>query len=236
VLDIGAGNGYQSSIVCGWGCDVVSIDVSEWPSGSMFHPVTLYDGVNLPFSSSTFDVVFSSNVLEHVRNLPGLLAEVRRVLKPDGVAIHLMPSPTWRFWTSLTHYPYLILRVCGIRSNAPGSERPSSLREEISKRSIGLVLSRIFFAGRHGEYPNALAELYYFSRRRWRAVFRSAGFDVSAVFGNHLFYTGYSLLPNLSFEIRRRLAALFGSACSCFVTRMHTDDLERDVAVIKNQP
>ncbi len=35
VLDIGGGNGYQSSVVASWGCDVASIDISDRP----IHPI-----------------------------------------------------------------------------------------------------------------------------------------------------------------------------------------------------
>lgn len=43
-----------------------------------------YDGKTLPFSSQSFDNVFSSEVVEHIFNLPDVLLEIHRILKPNG--------------------------------------------------------------------------------------------------------------------------------------------------------
>jgi SAM-dependent methyltransferase len=66
-------------------------------------PVTDYDGRQIPFEDGTFDVVFSSNVLEHVPHVVEFQKEIHRVLKPDGVVVHVLPSSSWRVWTSMTH-------------------------------------------------------------------------------------------------------------------------------------
>ncbi len=41
-------------------------------------------GEHLPFSTSSFDVVFCCDVLEHVTDLGKVIAEISRVLKPGG--------------------------------------------------------------------------------------------------------------------------------------------------------
>lgn len=43
-----------------------------------------YDGKTLPFPDAHFDSVFSSEVFEHVFNLPEMLPEINRVMKPGG--------------------------------------------------------------------------------------------------------------------------------------------------------
>jgi len=43
-----------------------------------------YDGHTLPFHDACFDSVFSSEVFEHIFNLPEILPELNRVLKPGG--------------------------------------------------------------------------------------------------------------------------------------------------------
>jgi SAM-dependent methyltransferase len=45
-----------------------------------------YDGENFPFPDQHFDVVFSWSAFEHVANVPRVLAEIHRVLKPEGRA------------------------------------------------------------------------------------------------------------------------------------------------------
>ncbi|MEX2446148.1 MAG: class I SAM-dependent methyltransferase [Dehalococcoidia bacterium] len=49
----------------------------------------------LPFPDSHFDLVFSVAVFEHVQDYDSALQEIRRVLKPGGVALHVFPA-RWR--------------------------------------------------------------------------------------------------------------------------------------------
>lgn len=50
-----------------------------------------YDGKTLPFDNETFDSVFSSEVFEHIFNLPEILDELYRVLKPGGHMLVTVP-------------------------------------------------------------------------------------------------------------------------------------------------
>jgi SAM-dependent methyltransferase len=43
-----------------------------------------FDGVNLPFEASSYDLVYCKQVLEHVRHPDALMNEVARVLAPGG--------------------------------------------------------------------------------------------------------------------------------------------------------
>jgi SAM-dependent methyltransferase len=47
----------------------------------------------LPFPEASFDLVILDNVLEHVRDRPGTLAEIRRVLRPGGFLYLVTPKP-----------------------------------------------------------------------------------------------------------------------------------------------
>ncbi len=49
------------------------------------------DVCRLPFADATYDLVFASHVLEHVRDDRRAIGEIRRVLKSDGLAI--LPVP-----------------------------------------------------------------------------------------------------------------------------------------------
>ncbi len=44
-----------------------------------------------PFDDGFFDVVLSNQVLEHVRDIDLFIGEIARVMKPDGVSLHLFP-------------------------------------------------------------------------------------------------------------------------------------------------
>lgn len=224
VLEIGGGSGFQAAIIDSWSCNVKSIDIPGrfWPRS--FFPVTFYDGEHLPFPDASFDIVFSSNVLEHVERLPALLAETRRVARAGGVSIHVMPTSSWRLWTSLAHYAYFArhafqrdLRVGGRRAPA---EQPSSYALGTAERPpIGTVIKRALVPAPHGEYESAAAELYYFSKRRWLRVFANNGFEVEEVIDGELFYTGRCLAPGLSHRVRRRLARILAPSTRAFVLR-----------------
>jgi ubiquinone/menaquinone biosynthesis C-methylase UbiE len=49
-------------------------------------------GEKIPFEDNVFDIVYSSNVLEHVQDPPKVLAEAVRVLKPGGVMVCVVPN------------------------------------------------------------------------------------------------------------------------------------------------
>jgi len=49
-------------------------------------------GEELPFDLGSFDAVWAGEVLEHVQDVLGLLAEVHRVLRPHGQLIVSTPN------------------------------------------------------------------------------------------------------------------------------------------------
>lgn len=51
----------------------------------------IVDLQSLPFDSGTYDLVYASHVLEHVRDDHAAIAEIRRILKPGGLAV--LPVP-----------------------------------------------------------------------------------------------------------------------------------------------
>jgi ubiquinone/menaquinone biosynthesis C-methylase UbiE len=55
-----------------------------------------YDGQSIPFPHHSFDVVFSSNVLEHIKDEETIHQEMHRVLSAGGVGVHIVPTHTWR--------------------------------------------------------------------------------------------------------------------------------------------
>jgi SAM-dependent methyltransferase len=50
-----------------------------------------YDGKTIPFSNESFDAIFSSEVFEHIFNLPEIIKELNRVLKVGGSILLTCP-------------------------------------------------------------------------------------------------------------------------------------------------
>lgn len=207
LLELGAGTGQQAKWLADRGYDVVAIDLpsSDYAAHRVF-PVIDYDGVRIPLPDRSVDCVFSSNVLEHVRDLDALLAECARVLRPGGRMVHVMPTAAWRFWTLVAGF----------------ADLPAGLRHAIGSRN-GLVALARSVAGRivpirHGESGNAFTELLTFRIAAWRRRFERAGWRVIEARPMGLFYTGWMVFgPRLSFETRQGLASRLGSACAVFV-------------------
>lgn len=226
VLEIGAGSGWQASLLesRGYEVDAVDIDCSE----ARHHTVLPYDGVRLPFGDDSFDVVFSSNVLEHVVDLPGLLAETDRVRRPESRSVHLMPTTTWRALTILTFYLSLPRRfrtwrtvrdestapVVGIETTV--ADRPSC-DDGVSKlRRISALLRSSMIEAPHGEFSSALSELAGYRIRSWRRRLKQSPRSIT-VYPAGVVYTGYGIAPWVSLYARRRLAKLLGSSCYIYV-------------------
>jgi 2-polyprenyl-3-methyl-5-hydroxy-6-metoxy-1,4-benzoquinol methylase len=90
VLDLGCGDGAFAAELLAAGCEVTMADVAEEALRSArtraadARAVKLVEGAALPFDEDAFDVVWMGEVLEHVADVVGLLAEVRRVLRWRG--------------------------------------------------------------------------------------------------------------------------------------------------------
>ena len=106
VLDLGCGTSYGAFFLASHGARQVSA-VDFGPEGLVYgakvyrHPRLAYaqaDGSRLPFTSASFDFVFSSQVIEHVPSPEVFLREIKRVLSP-GRSVRLrcgMPRiSTW---------------------------------------------------------------------------------------------------------------------------------------------
>lgn len=91
VVDLGCGDAPLLGV---YGPTSTSTTLVDWPSS--VHGAALVDvyadlGRGLPFTDACFDAALLSDVLEHVPNPPGLLIEIRRVLRPGGVLVGSMP-------------------------------------------------------------------------------------------------------------------------------------------------
>lgn len=85
ILEIGAGAGWQAGELQKLGYEVSAIDIEESNLiNERIYPVINYDGHIIPFEDNYFDIIFSSNVLEHVPHILQFQSEIHRVLKPGG--------------------------------------------------------------------------------------------------------------------------------------------------------
>ena len=98
VLDAACGAGYGSALLASRARRVVGVDVSD---EAVAYARARYSAENvefatadvtaLPFPDAAFDVVVSFETVEHVEDPNAFLAEVARVLRPDGVLVVSTP-------------------------------------------------------------------------------------------------------------------------------------------------
>src|SRR3989344_108061 len=90
-LDICCRDGYWSERLKSRGFEVQALDLDPAYTRAIKHNVEN----GLPFGSQSFDLVWCTEVIEHLYKPKYLLDEVERVLKPGGMVILTTPNSGW---------------------------------------------------------------------------------------------------------------------------------------------
>jgi len=104
LLDVGCSAAFFLKLAQDRGWTARGVEISSWAGefsrkelGLDVFTGTLHEAA---FPDGMFDVVFSSHVLEHIGDPVALVREMRRVLRPGGAVVSVLPSqfasPTWR--------------------------------------------------------------------------------------------------------------------------------------------
>ena len=137
-LDVGCGGGVLTEDLSRLGFTAFGLDPSG-PSLAVARDHALSGGLSIsyirgtgeaiPFAPASFDVVFCCDVLEHVRDLRAVVAEISRVLKPGGMFFYdtlnrnlyslLVVIKVAQEWRRFAFMPPTA-STCGICSSSPG--------------------------------------------------------------------------------------------------------------------
>lgn len=159
-LDIGCGAGQLAPILCGMGYKITAFDVSQemvdltaarCKTAGFKADVLVADVEKMKFSDNSFDVAVAMGVIEYMTTNAPMLKEIKRVLKPGGVAIVTMRNAecfyiTWHTFYKRTIETFLINLKRKITGKAPYkymaiSKRhsPSEIKQEIKNLGFELV-------------------------------------------------------------------------------------------------
>jgi len=94
VLDVGCSHGHILAALAPLAghCVGVDLDLAAMRQGARGPSFVAADVERLPFPARSFDVVVCNHVYEHTVNAAALLAEIRRVLRQDGVCYFAGPN------------------------------------------------------------------------------------------------------------------------------------------------
>ena len=184
-LELGGGDGFQARLLLRWVRALVSTDyhqsILDGPAApGLSFQVCDAERADQIFPAGSFDLIFSSNLLEHLLDVQRALAATLTLLRPGGIAVHVMPGVEWKLAQLALHYPNLLAvaldRLLGPAPlAAPRGERPNNAKQP--ERSTRW---RLLWPQPHGISRTNLGELFAFRQARWEREFASAGLEVIA--------------------------------------------------------
>jgi glycosyltransferase involved in cell wall biosynthesis/ubiquinone/menaquinone biosynthesis C-methylase UbiE len=163
VLEIGGGMGTDLAQFASSGAVVTDLDLSaghlelakeNFTLRGLNGAFVLHDAETLPFDDNTFDVVYSNGVIHHTPNTRAVVAEIRRVLKPQGKAVVMV------YAENSLHYWRNLVWAIGIKDR------------ELERKSIGEIMS---YAVERSDNADARPLVKVYTKPRLRSLF--AGFE-----------------------------------------------------------
>jgi 2-polyprenyl-3-methyl-5-hydroxy-6-metoxy-1,4-benzoquinol methylase len=141
ILDVGCGTGLNASHLAARGHTVVGTDVSSVAiekfrqNGFAGIVCDMEKAGGVPLPDAGFDLVFASEVIEHIADTSTFLTELRRLVRPGGLLV--LSTPNSAFW------PYRLLALAG---RTPSEvQHPGHVRF-FSKRSLARAIQSAGFA------------------------------------------------------------------------------------------
>jgi ubiquinone/menaquinone biosynthesis C-methylase UbiE len=162
MLDVGTGTGIQTELFERLypEVEVISIDIARETAGS--HPTVIASCEDIPFRSGTFQLCFSSCVIEHIKNRKLGLEEMARVTSASGLIVGIIPNVAWKL------YQFAFMFVDFLFRN--GASFPSPADQSRPRRFPRNMI--------HGEFDSNLSELKQYTKKSWMTLFEEAHMEI----------------------------------------------------------
>ena len=216
-LELGAGNGFQSELIINYCNYLVSTDINadrlkKVNRNDIEYKICDAEKINNFFDKDSFDLVFSSNMFEHLPNPSICLNGIKEILKKDGLVVLIMPSTFWKLSHMILYYPVAIINIIKRKYRKLFLNKDkvaksnlnlnNNVKFKIKKRNFLLELIR--WPLPHGVSKSHFEEFKKFKKSTWIDIFESNGFQVIKI-KNGPVTSGYGL--ELDF-IRKTLVKL----------------------------
>jgi len=157
ILDLGAGNCWLAWRLAGLGHSVEALDISDDPAHGLGAAMGLpppsgslrlvrASQERIPYGDRQFDAVIAAASLHYARDLPGTVAEARRVLRPGGLLV-LLDTPLYRDASVGESRAASQVRLCmSSEPAAPGTTGPGYIEVaalRASFRAAGLAYREV---------------------------------------------------------------------------------------------
>jgi len=240
LLEIGGGNGLLAKQLADMGFEVTSIDPA--PQTPLNFPVEKGDCTSLQFGDNSFDVIFSSCVLEHISELDKAFSEMGRVLRKDGIMVHTVPTHYSMIYTMITQPIGYLIKIglmfkygfkflakvfskpattAKTEKQTTGEARPSVFSKANLKLAIGYANPiRFFIPWPHGIAQSCFEEIRDWKPAVWRRKFEQAGFKVVDTISLPLAYSMHVVFPYRFMKLRYWLGRKGkGMGCAYLLTK-----------------
>jgi 2-polyprenyl-3-methyl-5-hydroxy-6-metoxy-1,4-benzoquinol methylase len=226
-IEVGAGDGYQSRLLKKHIMDFTCTEYDE----PTFDKINKLEGVNYlrldvaeiesRFPQKYFDLIFSSNVMEHVIDIGTALRGMRKVLKDDGVMIHVMPNRMWKFIQMILWIP--CKSIASLKERSCKDEGHLEMQAQDYLRGIGMIkkLLNNLNPKTHGINQSNYKEYIEFGKGPWTEKITNAGFQVESI-KKMQFHTPYRIEP----AWMRQILTSFGISCAIAYICKKIDPIE----------
>ncbi len=226
-IEVGGGDGYQSRLLKKYIKHFACTEYDE----HIFNKMNRLEGVDYlrldvaeiesHFPQKYFDLIFSSNVLEHVIDIGTALRGMRKVLKDDGVMIHVMPNRMWKFVQMILWIP--CKSIANLRKRSYTDEGHLEMQAQNRLRGIGMLkkLLNNLNPKTHGINQSNYKEYIEFGKGPWTEKITKAGFQVKSI-KKMQFHTPYRIEP----AWMRQILTSFGISCTIAYICKKIDPIE----------
>jgi len=224
ILEVGGGNGYQASKILKMGYDITSIDIV--PAHPSYFDVQKMDVTVLPYPDNHFDLILTSLVLQHIKNLDSAFLEMNRVLKHDGMMIHIVPTSWWTIFTNFWHYFYIpkflfksFLKKFNSQLNLKTKVTQNVSNEIKNNNHNKFFKLKLLFLNPLGYNSSFISDIFYFRKNYWKKKLEKYSLKIIDIKNCPISSTGYAVFRNKLLKVRKFFALHHFPTIICIVVK-----------------
>jgi len=195
-LDLGAGEGFSSYRLNSISNFVFATDYNKSRlariRSNQINRIVC-DAEHLCFKKKQFDLVFSSNLLEHVLHPNQVLKNIYEILSDDGFVVITVPNRIWKILHLIFFYPNQMGSLIRRLFFSAQYEIQDSWSSNVKTKSRYSFLRRNIWPVPHGISKNNWSEFFTFSRNYWIKMFRENNFTLIREVNNLPLYSAHPL-------------------------------------------